>query len=365
MQDRIDALEQALAASDNDEDADESTDRASPQAISNNIGEPFGPNVAANIDINSIDTGVHTATISGGGYAGRAQRIGSSADDPDYVPGSASIATIGGGYDNLNNQLAGTIAGGAHHALLGAGDHGSIGGGSTNIIAGGSYSTIAGGGGSARPQVINGTRSTISGGGGNRITAAFAVIAGGVDNTVTGKAGSVAGGRENIVAAENAIAAGRANVVRASAVDSFTAGYLVQTDVPGSLNISGRGQYGQSLVFNLNDSVAPGGQRVLRAARTGATAHVPADTVWSGDVRIAAVTASGAAASYRLTFTVSSTAVLYSEIEPLVDAIGLGMTPVTLRIDPGDASFDLIAANAAAEPVTWNATVVVSEVPVL
>jgi len=65
--------------------------------------ERWGPNIVAHSETNAVDPLTHTNTIAGGGYYGRAQLIGNASVDPTYIPGGASIATISGGYNNVNN----------------------------------------------------------------------------------------------------------------------------------------------------------------------------------------------------------------------------------------------------------------------
>lgn len=65
--------------------------------------------------------------------------------DSSYINGQGYVATISGGYDHLNNQIAGTIAGGGHNELRSGGNHAIIVGGSYNVQKAGLYSFIGGG----------------------------------------------------------------------------------------------------------------------------------------------------------------------------------------------------------------------------
>ena len=69
-------------------------------------------------------------TIGGGGQGSFPNLIGSTgkpvgsaytpagwSDDTGYVSGAADVALIGGGYDHIVNQLAGTIVGGGHNFI--------------------------------------------------------------------------------------------------------------------------------------------------------------------------------------------------------------------------------------------------------
>jgi len=86
--------------------------------------------------------GVRTFTATG---TAKLKDSASAETDGDYTSGNASVATISGGYDHLNNQLAGTIAGGGHNELRAGGSHGFIGSGSLNIHNGGNYGAIVAG----------------------------------------------------------------------------------------------------------------------------------------------------------------------------------------------------------------------------
>ena len=65
--------------------------------------------------------------------------------DSSYSSGGVLAGSILGGYDHIQNQVAGTIAGGGHNQLRSPGSHTFIGGGSFNIGYGGNYAVIAGG----------------------------------------------------------------------------------------------------------------------------------------------------------------------------------------------------------------------------
>lgn len=180
-------------------------------------GAATGRNVVANPDQNTIAGDVHTSTITGGGAPGFPQRIGSTAGS------NASYATIGGGYDNTNDQIAGTIAGGAHHNLAATGTHGTIGGGSYHTIgAGVEYAVIPGG--TANSITGAGDLGSIGGGQNNSVTGPGCVIGGGTGNTNAGNVAVIGGGNTNTIATTNGagsvIAGGTQNHV-----DGTGAGY--------------------------------------------------------------------------------------------------------------------------------------------
>jgi len=249
--------------------------------------------------INYIDPAADSCVIAGGGQTGTSTRIiepgttfrNEIGANASYVAGTADLATISGGYDHRNDQLAGTISGGGHNLLSYTGDHGTIGGGSFNSVVGASnYCTISGGtlntigdSGAALHAVISGGRenliksgnnntisggisltiqggsaasvisgglnnginssgnsNVIGGGNGNTITgtAANATIAGGLTNTTAALSSTVFGGRENTInsGAVYAAAVGDKVNVSSDAPYSFSFGELTSAVVYGSFN---------------------------------------------------------------------------------------------------------------------------------
>jgi len=111
-------------------------------------------------------TGVYgVKTFTATGNAGVKDNTSRQADS-SYTPGTAYVASILGGYDHLNNQIAGTIAGGGHNELRSAGNHATIVGGSYNLLKNGVYAFIGGGTQNQSGQDFG----TIVGGWGNTIT---------------------------------------------------------------------------------------------------------------------------------------------------------------------------------------------------
>jgi hypothetical protein len=105
-------------------------------------------NIVGNPLINSIAADVNGATISGGGTQSNANKIGS-------ITGTfADYAVISGGYDNINDQIASVISGGAHNRIksgaivagLLKGSHNTIGGGTLHNIGSTSNFCFIGGG---------------------------------------------------------------------------------------------------------------------------------------------------------------------------------------------------------------------------
>jgi hypothetical protein len=202
--------------------------------------DPSGPNLLCCTPVNAIDPYVHSATVLGGlGDGNFPNLVGASfagingGPDDTYIRGSASYATIPGGYDNIDNALAGAIisqharlyTAATHGLIIGGGNHwissgdsNSIVGGAQhhisatngdNIIAGGARNTITGQGSAS--AIIAGSQQTISGGAYSAIVAGYAnnisapaiaqTIVGGGSNTISGVAtyAAIVGGHNNAV----------------------------------------------------------------------------------------------------------------------------------------------------------------------
>ena len=121
--------------------------------------------------------------------------------DTGYVAGSAGVSTILGGYDHVNNQLAGTVVGGGHNFIqYNVNGHSAIFGGANNRISGG------------RSTIVGGSSCTINGG------ANIGVIVGGEYNTCQGSRSVILGGLSNQVistATYSAVVGGRSNTINA------------------------------------------------------------------------------------------------------------------------------------------------------
>lgn len=156
------------------------------------ITGPGTKNIVRGSAANSVAADVGGSTVAGGGSTSKPNRIGTAAGS------NASVATIGGGYDNTNNMLAGTISGGAHHVLDGSagGDHAAIAGGSLNsITTSGHYASI--GAGTANTISGTGDGARIGGGTTNTASNSGAVIGGGSLNVNAGNSATIAGGSSN------------------------------------------------------------------------------------------------------------------------------------------------------------------------
>jgi len=154
---------------------------------------------------NAIESGTVVGTIGGGGTAERPNLIGSATaptDTPDplltdwaadsgYVANAAGVATISGGYDNINNQEAGTIVGGGHNFIkYNASGH--------SVIIGGSYNLISG----ARCVIAGSHRSTITG------ASISSAVVGGWSNDIVGNYSAIVGGKDCIITGADGVIAG-------------------------------------------------------------------------------------------------------------------------------------------------------------
>lgn len=155
-----------------------------------------------------------------GGTNGEHHRIKSTGS-------SASLLTIGGGYDNeigdgSSNTIASTIAGGAHHVIRGS--HVAIGGGTTHLVYG-SYCAVAGGffnnNYSSYGSMIGGRNNTagtlgdlnqfditVAGGNTNVATLIGSTISGGILNTASNTYTTIGGGDTNTASGDRATVAG-------------------------------------------------------------------------------------------------------------------------------------------------------------
>jgi len=312
----------------------------------------WGPNVVTHSETNSIDPLTHTSTISGGGYSGMAQLIGDSSVDTSYRPGQASIATIGGGYNNVNNQLAGTISGGAHHVLFSSGDHGTVSGGSSNFLSDGSYSTIAGG----KKNSIFGGGSSINGGVRNVVSSSYSSVGSGFRNTVSGYSSSIAAGRNNNVEAAYSFASGRAITIQQSALGSAVFGLEAQSTSPGSVNVSGRGVDGQAILLNLNNRTSDASPKHLVGSGSWTTPIIPANSIWAGSL-IVSVTDGELVTAFNVEFATTAQRVASVTADTIVNELNLNSPTISLKKRR-------ILVNVVGRPgilLTWNAAGVVSQ----
>jgi|GEM_PF-3343150 len=194
-----------------------------------------------NSDYNTIDNSTCAFILGGGGsstfpnHIGKDGGIPNGADltptdwvaDTAYVPGSAIVSLICGGYDNINNQIAGIIVGGGHNFIkYNVDGHSIIGGGSYNVISGG------------RSGIFSGTGNTITGSGNS-----YSFIGGGGRNNIIGGYSSIPGGRNVNVTGNYSFGYGyNLNVTASGSVgfkDGTTDTFLVNRANSFALSFSG------------------------------------------------------------------------------------------------------------------------------
>jgi len=164
-----------------------------------------------NAQYNTLEAGLTTGVLMGGN-ATYGNLIGSTglptgpdwtpsgwSADSGYVAGSATVAQILGGHDNIVNQTAGIIVGGGHNFVkYNAGGH--------SVIVGGSY------------QVNQGQYCFIGGGRRNTIignSSAFSFIGGAEDVNIVGSWSGVASGSDIDITGDYSFAAGAGHRVGA------------------------------------------------------------------------------------------------------------------------------------------------------
>ena len=273
-----------------------------------------GPNLLCCTPVNAIDPHVHSVTVFGGlGDGNFPNLVGASfagingGPDDTYVTGSASYAMISGGYDNIDNALAGAIisqharlyTAATHGLIIGGGNHwissgdsNSIVGGAQhhissvnddNIIAGGARNTITGPGGAS--AIIAGSQQTISGGAYSAIVAGYAnnisapaiaqTIVGGGSNTISGVAtyAAIVGGHNNAVSINyGSILGGYDNTVSGYA-GAVVAGDTSQVTAPYAVAFgSGRvASWPGGIFYGARNQSTPGDRNNLIVAQSGQT----------------------------------------------------------------------------------------------
>ena len=161
---------------------------------------PFSPSIVAGHELNSIDTTIMGAVISGGGDDTGPHRITSNygviggglenqaGGKHDYV--DSPFATVGGGRKNQATHRYSTIAGGSQNRATGLGA--TVAGGRENK-AERPFATIVGG----QENIASQDYTTIGGGYGIKATGKGASIVGGESNTGEGLFSAIGGGGNN------------------------------------------------------------------------------------------------------------------------------------------------------------------------
>ena len=184
-------------------------------------------NFCVNATISVIDPQTQRCVITAPGDPTHTNKIGAQsspvgtdntnpgdwADDTAYPSGGASVATISGGYDMINNQLAGTITGGGHNYMqYNVNGHSFMGGGSYNWINAG------------RATIVAGTDNRVTG-----ATSVYSAVLGGFQNSIEGNSShsTVIGGSTNTIntTTANHLAYGVGNLITSSQDHCITIGH--------------------------------------------------------------------------------------------------------------------------------------------
>lgn len=206
-------------------------------------------NYGLDSDLNTIDSTAFASVIVSPSQTGFVNKIGAAskpagpgqlpgwADDTGYVAGSASYAAISGGYDHVNNQIAGTICGGGHNFIqYNVNGHSLIGGGSYNWISG------------YRSSIVGGLTNKITG-----VDTGFAFIGGGEDNSIEGGVYNlICGGQLNAITSagsHNIITGGLSNAISGTSTGNYVGG--------GARNVIQSG--GRVAIFGGADNLIPSG----------------------------------------------------------------------------------------------------------
>ena len=176
----------------------------------------YGSNLVGGSSQNTIGSGVSGTTVFGGsGYpsnntaydsyntiSGGGRNIAGS-DDSDA--GTATYATVGGGYSGTASYSYSTVSGGQENqasalASTVAGGSGNIASGSRSFVGGGQLNTasnnnatVAGG----LSNTASGDKSSIGGGNTNAASAPYSTIGGGSNNAASGWYSAITGGWSN------------------------------------------------------------------------------------------------------------------------------------------------------------------------
>ena len=312
-----------------------------------------GPNYALNKDINSIDPATGTSIVCAPGQDGFPSTIGSKTAvpmhgtdaewtaDSAYEDGAASVAATFGGYDHVNNQLAGTIVGGGHNYIkYNLNGHSAIIGGSINLITAG-RSVIVG----SSLSIIRGMykiSSAIVGGYQNLVSSAYSGMIGGLENVISGDYSSAAGGQNTTVSGTHSASLAGQNIT-ISGNHSASSGLRNTTSHNAALTT---GQDALSLVdgshtISSGKRVAQGDVQIVTAhcsARTtddtvtncyavsgggGAFINLPANSAVAGKIAVIGVREDTfVTAAFSLEFTAKWT----GTTETIADAAGSGTT---------------------------------------
>jgi hypothetical protein len=165
-------------------------------------GTNQSPNVIGGIADNSVTSGVHSATIGGGGRGvpsdpATANRV----TDHQGTVGGGANNRAGDGAGTVGDRTLATVGGGGNNTA--SGELATVGGGFFNT-ASGSRATVGGG----LSNNASGDRATVAGGDSNTATQLRASVGGGFNGVASGYAATVPGGSDNTAQGDLSLAGG-------------------------------------------------------------------------------------------------------------------------------------------------------------
>ena len=251
------------------------------------------PNIIGGFAGNFVSSGVHGASIGGGGNSASTNTIAANyavigGGLGNTIRAGTVYGTVSGGRNNVieTNANESVIAGGANSIIKAAAIDSAISGGWSNSIGSNSFSGVIGGGSfntieadapagsiaGGRNNTIsaNAYRSTIGGGVSNTNKSQQATIGGGANNLIQTNAVNaiIAGGSGNTAGANNAAIIGGNQNTASGDTSTIGGGYL--NNASGSGSFIGGGNENQ--VTNFDDVVSGG----FKNKATGGTAFVGA-----------------------------------------------------------------------------------------
>tara|TARA_R110002124_G_scaffold265641_1_gene432486 strand:+ start:385 stop:1716 length:1332 start_codon:yes stop_codon:yes gene_type:complete len=285
--------------------------------------------------------------------------LGGRTIDTNYVAGTAEVASILAGYDNVNNALAGIIA--SQHSMLYTGaDHGTIIGGSLHSCEGETdysgifsgtnnlieknckYALILGGEKNTLKEGVDynnsGFRSLILTSELSEIKGRNGVVIGGDNNVINSKYGTILNGKtvnlldgDHILASGNYITAGanspasysvifgtdvnvdsarvfvlgEGHVIESEKIYSQTTGYRCKPPMTGSIVNSSRqrgGTVGNNMTLSWSASQETTGTSLTSLSLYGSTSYPkqPENSIVNGTILVTGVDALGECSTYSI-----------------------------------------------------------------
>jgi len=199
------------------------------QRVMKAVPNDTSANLVFGSQYNYILPGVAGSVISGGGESGNANRVtdqystigggyNNIAGDSAGTTVDASIATVAGGYDNGARAQAAFVGGGRGNNVTAI--DGSIVGGRENIVSG-QYASVGGG----LLNTASNNNATVAGGGTNIASGLYATIGGGYRNESSNRSSTVGGGEANVARGyQSVVAGGGGNAILSSSAMGFIGG---------------------------------------------------------------------------------------------------------------------------------------------